>query len=145
MVYRTYNTKILIENVIHMLKTKISYFSIEKMLVKPLEVITPNVKFWPLGPFSHDSSHMIHFDFNIDISSYCNSVSGGYIINATLILGSGIHFYLSIKHMKLINKYPEITILTKVNRYSIKVESHFIKGNNSYMIMTLLLTHFTHT
>ena len=38
------------------------------------------------------------------------------VVNATLVLGSDIHFYLCIKHMKLINKYPEITILTKVNR-----------------------------
>ena len=41
----------LIENIIHMLKTKISYFWIEKMLVKPLGVKTQNVKCWPLWPF----------------------------------------------------------------------------------------------
>ena len=57
MVHITNNTKMLIENVIHMLQTKISYFWIEKMLVKPLGVKTQNVKFWPLGPISHDASH----------------------------------------------------------------------------------------
>ena len=35
----------LIEHVIHMLKTKISYYWIEKMLVKPLGVKTQNVNF----------------------------------------------------------------------------------------------------
>ena len=48
----------LIENVIHMLKTKISYFWMEKILVKPLGVKTQNVKFLPLGPFSHDASQL---------------------------------------------------------------------------------------
>ena len=48
----------LFENVIHMLKTKISYFCIEKMLVKPLGVKTQIVKFSPIGPISHDAGHM---------------------------------------------------------------------------------------
>ena len=64
LVHGKYNTKMLIENVIHMLKTKISYFWIEKMLVKPLGVKTKNVKFWPLGPFSHDASQLYFLTFN---------------------------------------------------------------------------------
>ena len=44
MVHSTYDTKMLIENIIHMLKTKISYFWIEKMLVKPLGVKSKIVK-----------------------------------------------------------------------------------------------------
>ena len=46
-----------------MLKTKISYFWIEKMLVKPLGVKTQIVKFSPLGPISHDASHMYDVRF----------------------------------------------------------------------------------
>ena len=58
LVYNTYNTKILIENVKRMLKTKISNVLIKKMLVKPIRVKTHNEKFWPLGPFSHDPNQM---------------------------------------------------------------------------------------
>ena len=32
-----------------------------------MKLKTQNVKCLPVGPFSHDSSHMIHFDFNKDL------------------------------------------------------------------------------
>ena len=58
-----YNTEMLFENVIDILKTKISYFWIEKMLVKPLVVKTQIVKCSPLVPFSQDASHMYYDRF----------------------------------------------------------------------------------